>query len=270
MIPLLFGPPERRLFGAYHEANSTRSKGTAVVLCNPFGQEAIRTHRLYRVLAGRLSQAGFGVLRFDYFGTGDSSGADEEGDLEGWSRDILSAHREVVRLSGAQHVTWMGSRLGASTAILAAQNAPSNLRRLVFWDPIVDGPAYANLLRVKHVDALHGSFSIPDPSWRARLRSEPTSFSDEAIGLALSPALRTQLSTLVGGRVDLPSSIETIVIADPADEAVKKWISAQQLRSANVRAVAMNEALEWTSDDSLNAALVPNEAVQHLISEIDR
>jgi hypothetical protein len=55
--------------------------GAAVLLCNPFGQEAIRCHRAFRLLSARLASSGIPSLRFDYFGTGDSPGNDGEGDL---------------------------------------------------------------------------------------------------------------------------------------------------------------------------------------------
>ena len=55
MSAFYFGPPERRLFGLF-EAAQARS-GTAALLCYPYGAEAIRTHRVYRVLSERLTRA---------------------------------------------------------------------------------------------------------------------------------------------------------------------------------------------------------------------
>ena len=145
MIPIHFGRPDRTLFGIYHEA--TEPAPTAVLLCPPFGQEAIRAHRLYRVLAERLARAGIAALRFDYYGTGDSLGDDLDGDLTGWQDDVLSAHRELVRRCQAKAVVWMGLRLGASLAALAARQAPAELARLVLCTPVVDGRAYLAQLR---------------------------------------------------------------------------------------------------------------------------
>ncbi len=72
----------------------------AVVLCYPIGQEYIRSHRAIYQLAVRLSQAGFHVLRFDYFGCGDSEGDFEEGSLAQWTSDIHSAIAEIQERSG--------------------------------------------------------------------------------------------------------------------------------------------------------------------------
>ena len=51
---------------------------TGVVLCAPFGCEWLWAHRMYRRLASALEAQGFAVLRFDYEGTGDSRGSDED------------------------------------------------------------------------------------------------------------------------------------------------------------------------------------------------
>ena len=270
MLPLFFGPPSRRLFGAFHEASPGRMQSLGVLLCNPFGQEAIRTHRLFRVLAIRLAKAGIHVLRFDYFGTGDSAGDDDQADLQGWCADIQTAHEELVRLSGAGKVTWVGSRLGAVPAIQALGQSAKSAQRLVVWDPVVEAPAYAQLLRKKHVEALETSYSVPDPTWRVKLASDPAAFSDEAIGFAIPPALRKQLSTLHAAQLSIPQTVQTTVIADQDDTAVAAWVSAQQASGIRLQSVALKHTLEWTSDDSLNAALVPADAVQQLMLAIDR
>jgi pimeloyl-ACP methyl ester carboxylesterase len=258
------------MFGAFHEASPGRMQSLGVLLCNPFGQEAIRTHRLFRVLAIRLAKAGIHVLRFDYFGTGDSAGDDDQADLQSWRTDIQTAHEELVRLSGSANATWVASRLGAVAAIQAlGQSAPS-AQRLVLWDPVVEASAYAQLLRKKHVEALETSYSVPDPTWRVKLASDPAAFSDEAIGFAIPPALRKQLSTLHAAQLSIPQTVQTTVIADPDDTAVAAWVSAQQASGIRLQSVALKHTLEWTSDDSLNAALVPADAVQQLMLAIDR
>lgn len=280
MFPVQFGPPDRRMFGAFHQGSPGRAQALSVLLCNPFGQEAIRTHRLFRVLAERLASAGIDALRFDYFATGDSAGDDDEGELDGWRDDVLLAHRELLRLSSAQRVTWMGARLGAATAIRAASRAERPTPDLVLWDPVVDGAAYTQMLREKHVEALEVSFGIPHPLQRRQLRDDPASFRDQAIGTGMSLPLRHQLAMLgratsseegfENSQLDLPTASETTVISDAADESVRRWRDRQKTRSVNLAHHAFASALEWTSDDSLNAALVPAEAIKQLLVAIDR
>jgi uncharacterized protein len=95
VIPLRFGSPQRELFGMLHRPERGTT-GTGVLVCNPFGQEAVRSHRLFRVMAERLARSGRSVMRFDYFGTGDSAGDEDDADLDAWQHDILRAHAELV------------------------------------------------------------------------------------------------------------------------------------------------------------------------------
>ncbi|MDE2122022.1 MAG: alpha/beta hydrolase, partial [Betaproteobacteria bacterium] len=88
MTPLRLDPLGRDLFALHQPAAAGARRHHGVLICNPFGQEAIRAHRFLRVLSERLSASGFDVLRFDYFGTGDSAGTEAEADLDTWVRDI--------------------------------------------------------------------------------------------------------------------------------------------------------------------------------------
>lgn len=268
MTPFFFGPPERQLFGAFHAGDVARAQPVGVLLCNPFGQEAIRTHRLLRVVADRLSRTGVHVLRFDYFGTGDSAGEDEQGEIDGWSRDVLRAHEELRRLSGASTVVWVGARLGATVALRAARRADASLRRLVLWDPVVDGPSYSQLLRTRHVERLEEVYLRHDPSWRRRLEVDPASFLDEASGFPVSAELHRQLKSLAPEDLGVPGGVGLHVIADPADAAAQQWIARLQGHAGGLRATPLPRALDWTEHEAMNGALVPAPALQALLAAL--
>lgn len=72
-----------------------------VVLCNPFGQEAIMTHRGWRYLATALAANGMPALRFDYHGTGDSDGDESDpARLQAWTASIVAAVRVLRERTG--------------------------------------------------------------------------------------------------------------------------------------------------------------------------
>jgi len=265
MTPFYFGPPERRLFGLFYPSATTSPADRAVLLCNPFGQEAVRSHRVYRVLAERVARAGMPVLRFDYHATGDSAGEDEAGDLAGWADDVLAASHELSARSRAQRVVCVGARLGATLlARAAARLAPST--RIVLWDPIVDGPGYLQLLRVKHVESLESSYSLPDASWRRSLANDPQAFSEEAIGFAMSPRLRAELSQLSPRTLALPAGTDVDVIASPADASVDAWVKTLRAGGVAVRHRPLTHSFDWTAAEAMNTALVPAPAMSELMS----
>ncbi|WP_019464277.1 serine aminopeptidase domain-containing protein [Dyella japonica] len=135
-LPFYFGPG-RELFGFYHPAAAVA--GAAVLLCPPLGVEQIRCHRLYRQLAHGLAESGLPVLRFDYFGTGDSAGESRE---LAWPRclaDVATAAAELRTRHGGSRVLAFGARLGANAALAASASA--RLDGVVAWDAITDGDA---------------------------------------------------------------------------------------------------------------------------------
>lgn len=63
-----------RLFGMLHQPSTNRNPGIAIVLLSPGIKGRVAPHRLYVKLARRLCDAGFLVLRFDFYGLGDAEG----------------------------------------------------------------------------------------------------------------------------------------------------------------------------------------------------
>jgi pimeloyl-ACP methyl ester carboxylesterase len=147
VIPVVFGSSARQLTGIYHAPGSDAALGAGVVLCNPLGYEAMCAHRTYRHLARRLAAAGFDVLRFDYHGTGDSSGRGDEPDrLRAWLDSVHAAVDELRQLAGVTSIDLFGVRLGGTVAALAARER-GDIRGLVLWAPVVSGRSYVREAR---------------------------------------------------------------------------------------------------------------------------
>ncbi len=158
MEAFYFGSSENYLYGIYHPPNTNKSRDEGVLICSPFGQEYMRSHRSLRHLAVSLSKLGYHVLRFDYRGQGDSAG-----DLEGvtpqqWQEDILCASRELLAVAMVTNLSIVGLRLGALLAS-SLEEMPKSLKRLVFWDPVISGQDYLNEIGPKAVPVKGGSAS---------------------------------------------------------------------------------------------------------------
>jgi hypothetical protein len=61
-----FDSGDQRLFGWFHESSQSLPATVGVVLCKPFGYEAIRSHRNIRAFTEALAEGGFPPLRFDH------------------------------------------------------------------------------------------------------------------------------------------------------------------------------------------------------------
>ncbi len=130
-------------FGWLHPADGN----TGVVLCNPFGYDALCTHRGWRKLAERLALAGLPTLRFDYPGTGDAQGMeDDPGRVDAWLASIGSAVRRLREWTGVTRVALVGLRLGAMLAAVAAERQ-GGVDALVLLAPPLTGRRYIRELR---------------------------------------------------------------------------------------------------------------------------
>lgn len=269
--PLTFGPPERRLFGMLHRPQAPALL-PGVVLCKPFGQEAIRSHRLYRVLAERLARSGHPVMRFDAYGSGDAMGDDVDADLDGWAEDLLAADAELRSRAEIGRTAWVGLRLGGEVALRAARRAPSTLERIVVADLVIDGAGYLEHLRERHATSLAAAFSIarrPDPLDRLR---DPASYRDEAVGFALPPTLRRQLSAMSVASFVWPVAPKAIVaIADPGGRDghdLAAVLRQSGPRTPGVRVVSAEHRTDWTRDSADNTALVPPGLLKALLDGV--
>jgi pimeloyl-ACP methyl ester carboxylesterase len=137
MTPFYFGTRERRLFGVYDPAQRIGKTARAAVICHPWGDEQIHAYRTLRQLALRLSQDGFHVLRFDYYGTGDSAGSSGDNDFAGSRRDVETAMAELKDMTGVERLTLVGLRLGACLAADVSADRAVEVDALVLWDPLM-------------------------------------------------------------------------------------------------------------------------------------
>ena len=146
ITPFYFGEGQEHLFGCYHEPTRVTGSDCAFVICQPIGHEYIASHRALRQLASRLSDAGFPVLRFDYYGCGDSAGEAEEAGISRWLADVSAAIVQVKHRSRSSRVCLIGLRLGAALSMITGA-ARDDIDGLVLWDPVLAGKRYVEELR---------------------------------------------------------------------------------------------------------------------------
>ena len=235
MKPFFFGDSQRPLLGLHHPPSRGARRRCAVVICNPFGQEYLRAHRALSELAHRLADGGFHVLRFDYYGCGDSAGESHEGTIEQWLRDIGAAADEVREASGSARVALVGLRLGASLAALLAAER-KDIEHLVLWDPILDGAAYLRELQSSQEAWLRDHAHRGSPPRSA----EPPR---EALGFPIAPGVAASLDRLRLSGESWPAS--QVLVVD--------------LRS-------FPGAPVWSHADGLGRSLVPHGALESITS----
>lgn len=243
-LPFYFGA-KRELFGVFHATTAPASKG--LLLCPPLGQDQIRCHRLYRQLAHALVAEGIAVLRFDYYGTGDSAGASVEVDWDRCVADTIVAANELRVRSGARQITAFGARLGGNVALAAAR--AGCLAGLVTWDPVLDGSAY-----VARLDDMQKALAMDTQRFiRPRLTSE---VAEQWLGFATSERLRRQLIEL---RVE-PAEVPTLVLDSLSASSIVDWQSLYT--GIEPKVLALQPSTPWEDLRRLELAILSHPLIR--------
>ena len=124
-----------------HTPQAEVIRDTVVVICPPFGSDYTHAYRSLRRMAEQLCAAGFVVIRFDYYGTGDSSGSPLDKDcLQRWVANIGVLSDKLRDTFADFKQCWLGLRVGATLATLAAEN--HRVDSLILWEPVIRGRGY--------------------------------------------------------------------------------------------------------------------------------
>lgn len=256
MTPLYFGRPERRLFGVYTPARAGARGTRAVVLCPPWGQEHLRAHRSMRQLALRLSVAGLHVLRFDYFGTGDSAGDMTDAEIPGWEADIEMAVEEAMDMTGAQRVGLVGLRLGATLAAQICVRRRRQIESLVMWDPVIDGSDFVDELLA--LDAVKSGPPTPRPRPHGRPGCQLLGFP---VTLQMLEQMRQlDLLTLLPS---LPARSLAVISAKHGAQAALRMHFAD-FAETGPALVELGTEPAWLEQRDSGAGAVPVELLDHI------
>jgi alpha-beta hydrolase superfamily lysophospholipase len=202
-----FGEPERPLLGWLSTPRDGVSSAGVLVL-PPVGYSYWSSHRTLRVLAERLAAAGHTVLRFDYEGTGDSSGDQWHGDRVASWRASASAAADELRSLGCRRLVLVGVRLGGTLALLDAPALDADA--VVAWEPVAAGRRYARELRML-------ALAVPE----TEARCAPGTLT--AGGVVFTPQTLEDVGKLALADIDRAPAARVLVVgAEPDGELIER------------------------------------------------
>lgn len=147
VVPVTFQNREgHRLFGMVHRPAKPCVSGAAIILLSPGVKMRVAPHRLYLHMAERFVSLGYTVLRFDFYGLGDSEGEAEEellADLYGavqvgrYINDTIAAMDWMQHTYGTRKFIVSGLCGGAITGLLAAVKDPRIVALLGLAIPVI-------------------------------------------------------------------------------------------------------------------------------------
>ena len=266
---LYFDSGGRQLFGWLHRPAEQAAGGVGLVICKPFGYEAICAQRSIRAFAEAAVGIGVTALRFDYAGTGDSTDIERQEDqIAAWSSDVLAAVDELGRRTGVRHVCVLGIRLGALLATLAAAKC-SDIRSLILISPIISGRRYLRDLRTTRLAALLGANDTNLGDGTAKSAELESDGSMEVSGFLLS---RATLAALAG--IDLTSlstapAREMLILDGSSLPLANGWPAVLSALGVSTKYLALPGLIEMAMTAPQFAA-VPNAMVAETCDWLQR
>ncbi|MEM1230334.1 MAG: alpha/beta hydrolase [Pseudomonadota bacterium] len=250
-----FGPRAAPLFGVEHPPAQRRSRRSGIVIAPPMGTELMRSHRALRQLATGLAKEGHHVLRFDYYGTGDSSGDCEEGQFAVWRDNVAAAVEELRERAELDEVSLIGLRLGAALIAQASADIP-DIRRLTLWDPIIDGAAYLED-RIR-TDSVYEAAEGHDEKTAQRLADGETI---GILGIAMSAALRCDLTALsVAGYTEAKAEHVDLIVSSEYDQVAALKAALGEQHQLGYECIPGPG--EWGELDAIGSLLLPHQIIK--------
>jgi pimeloyl-ACP methyl ester carboxylesterase len=250
--PFFFGTATQQLYGCFHPAVPLHD--FALLLCPPLGDEYIRAHRAHRLLATRLARVGVPVLRFDYYGTGDSGGVDTDATLAQWQANIVQSIDELKRRSGLKRVMLAGLRLGAALALLVSLGR-ADVVGLALWEPVINGAAYLAELREAHEHKLFYIASASPP---------PVSSSSELLGFTFAPSFLAEIEALDLLHIKDKPAASILLLEQAEGEHMPQLRAHLSSLGAALTHQVVDDPVIWAEDP--DKALVPGQVLQAIIT----
>ncbi len=250
--PFYFGDDQSPLLGWLHQSLPVR-KDVCFVICPPLAVEYMSTYRSLRYMADYLALAGFPVLRFDYHGTGDSSGFNmNENRVPDWLNSVEQSYHFAKELTGCDKVSLLGFRFGATLAALVAEKLP--LEHLIVWAAAESGKRFT-----REVRAVQMTSAVEDEGGRSDIL--------EAGGLVFWPETEQALKQ-INLLKTTPQSNHTLIIPRDDLSPNQKLLNHWQSEGLSVT----ERLLSGSSDMLLDAQFtrVPHGSIEQVVHWVEQ
>lgn len=184
------------LYAALHMPETAVDENAlGLLFVPPLMHEQPRSRRFITEAASEFSLLGMPVLRFDFFGSGDSSGEDSETDLSTMRDDVTCAVMALCEKAGVRRVALVAWRAGAFPA-WSWLSEGGNAQLLLLWEPELHGSQW-----IDELEALDMCERVSPTRYTGRRPMDASANDGQLMGYSASPSFRSEVAT-----IDIPGS----------------------------------------------------------------
>lgn len=255
LVPQFISSPAGRLFTVYFPPHGL-PRG-ALLYLPPLAEEMNRCRALASAQARRLAERGYAALLLDHFGTGDSAGELKNATWDIWHADIDAAAAWLEHQAGISPILW-GCRLGALLAAEAASLSPERFKRLLLWQPVIDGKVFLTQFLRLRIAALMDKGLPPETTEQMRARfsaGESVAVSGYELPAAVASAIdHIRLADLNLGQTQIDWLENVTEPGKPLTPGSQKAIGTLQAQGAQVTAHTFTAPPIWQLHERAEAS----------------
>lgn len=224
------------------------------MVCAPLFDEKLWSHRVLVNLARHLAADGVPVLRFDYYGDGESEGRFEDASVRTRIRDVHDAIDFCRRETRAREIFLLGLGYGATLALRATLEKDQNaaVAGVVAWAPVIDGERYLNDILRAHLSA---QLIVHRKVIHDREALVGQIMADQSVNIEGYEICRPLFAEIVEGNViELLRESRTPVLVQqigPAERVDSQYQSLAQLAGSPVQFEVVQELKFWTQQKKI-------------------
>ncbi|MFK8030994.1 MAG: hydrolase 2, exosortase A system-associated [Gammaproteobacteria bacterium] len=252
MSPEFLELPSGRLF-ALRQIPTTPGSKPVVLLCPPFAEELNKSRRQISIQARAFRDAGYPVVVFDLYGTGDSEGSFVDASVKQWQENFQDVLRWLKAAGHEACILW-AIRFGALFVddIITSEILP--VKKVLLWQPEFSGNQV--LRQFLRLQAAANMFSNSKGMSVADLEAQlMQGNSVEVAGYGISSNLYTEAKQLKLANTQFGSGIDVTwlhVLSAPQTsppERVKKLAAQWQSHQSDVELIPVEGANFWSPAD---------------------
>lgn len=224
----------------------------AILHVPAFAEEMNKSRRMVALQARTLAEQGYAVMVLDLFGTGDSEGDFAEATWSVWLQNIADAIAWLKR-QGAQTISLWGLRVGALLAMDFVILHPSEIDKIIAWQPVLNGDLFVTqFLRLRVAAAMMNS-AMPQEKISDLKKRLQDGQSLEVAGYSLNPDMIRPMMALKADPLALQSLKAVSIFELVADEQSQLSLANQQFLNT-LQTVGKNAFLIKVIGDSFWAS----------------